>query len=77
MFHKWPKALTSGPDFTPGHLTLTLMSTSSFEQGMRYQKGPNTIAWQDDHPMKDRPAVGTTVQERDHEDAANCQWGET
>ena len=44
---------------------------------MRYQKWPNAIAWQEDHPIKDRPANGTTVQERNHEDAAYCLWGET
>jgi len=31
----------------------------------------------EDHPIKDRPVNGTRVQEHDHEDAADCLWGET
>ncbi len=77
MLHRKTKALTSGPDFTLRHLTLTPISASSCEHGRRCQNVAEQQAWQEDHPITDRPANSTTVQEHDHEDAADCLWGET
>lgn len=68
---------TLEPDFTPGHPALTPISVSQVEYGMRCQKVAERNSWQEDHPIKDRPANGTTVQEHDYEDAAYCLWGET
>ncbi len=77
MFHRKTKALTSGPDFTPRLLTLTPILHRSLSKACSVGKWPDKTAWQEDHPIKDRPANGTTVQEHDDEDAANCLWGET
>ena len=77
MLHGKTRALTSGPDFTPGHLTLTPISASSFEHGMRCQNVAEHHSLAEDRPIKDRPVNDTTVQENDHEDAAGCLWGET
>ncbi|MFZ1804407.1 MAG: hypothetical protein WAU05_10830, partial [Nitrospira sp.] len=77
ILHRKTRARTSGPDFTLRHLTLTLISASSLEHGGRVRTWPHNIAWQEDHPIKDRPANGTTVQDYDYEDAADCLWGET